>query len=175
MMKFSDSGHPVCRATSPLSGGTQESKGGGKLSIHFFADGETIETVFHTSISVNQLSIHGAVSDLCEEYKACHVSAGRLVLAGHYDPLFVPTSSLMETLTPSTDVPAHEDLLQKYWKGFHNKIVWLSIVLMQDSWLRFKSDSTSWQSTLKSSLNLQNQRHVVSTLAFEGIPKLGPC
>ena len=30
------------------------------------------------------------------------------------DPLFVPTSSLMRTPTPSTDDPAQEDLLQKY-------------------------------------------------------------
>ena len=71
MMEFSESGHPVLRATSPLSRGTLTSKGGGQLSIHFCADGRTIETVFRTIISVNQLSIYGAVSDLCEECKAC--------------------------------------------------------------------------------------------------------
>ena len=79
MMKISESGHPVFRATSPLSPGTLKSTGGGKLSIHFCAVGGTIETVFRTIISVNQLSIYGAVSDLCEEYKACHVRTGRLV------------------------------------------------------------------------------------------------
>ena len=73
----------------------------------------TIETVLRTIISVNQLSIYGAVSDVCEEYKAWHVRTGRLVLAGQSDPLFVPTSSLMKTPTP-TDDPAQEDLLQKY-------------------------------------------------------------
>ena len=114
MIKFGESGHPVFRATSPLSRGTLKSKGGGKLSIHFCADEGTIETVFRTIVSVNQLSIYGAVSDLCEEYKACHVRTGRLVLAGQSDPLFVPTSSLMKTLAPSTDDPAQEDLLQKY-------------------------------------------------------------
>ena len=41
-----------------------KSKGGGQLSIHFCADGGTIETVFRTIISVNQLSIYGAVSDV---------------------------------------------------------------------------------------------------------------
>ena len=41
-----------------------KSRGGGKLSIHFCADERTIENVFRTIISVNQLSIHGAVSDL---------------------------------------------------------------------------------------------------------------
>ena len=48
MIKFGESGHPVFRATSPLSRGTLKSKGGGKLSIHFCADGDTIETVFRT-------------------------------------------------------------------------------------------------------------------------------
>ena len=91
-----------------------KSRGGGKLSIHFCADGETIETVLRTIISVNQLSIYGAVSDVCEECKSCHARTGRLVLVGQSDTLFVPSSSLMKTPTPSTDDPAQEDLLQKY-------------------------------------------------------------
>ena len=64
MIKFSESGHPVFRATSPLSRGTLKSKGGGKLSIHICADGDTIETVLRTIISVNQLSIY-------EQYQIC--------------------------------------------------------------------------------------------------------
>ena len=114
MVKFGESGHPVFRATSPLSRGTLKSKGGGKLSIHFCADDGTIETVFHTIISVNQLSVHGAVLDLCDEYQSCHVRTGRLVLAEQSDPLFEPASLLMKTPTPSTEDPAQEDLLQKY-------------------------------------------------------------
>ena len=73
-----ESGHPVFRATSPLSRGTLESKGGRKLSIHFCADGDTIETVFRTILSVNQLSIYGAVSDLCDEYSTCQARTERL-------------------------------------------------------------------------------------------------
>ena len=49
MIKFGESGHPVFRATSPLSRGTLKSEGGGKLSIHFCADGDTIETVVRTT------------------------------------------------------------------------------------------------------------------------------
>ena len=101
IIKFSESGHPVFRSTSPLSRETLKSKGGVKLSIHFCADEE-------------QLIIYEAVSDLCEENKSCHVRTGRLVLVGQSDPLFVPSSSLMKTPTPSTDYPAQEDLLQKY-------------------------------------------------------------
>ena len=114
MIKFGESGHPVFRATSPLSRRTLKSKSGGKLSKHFCPDGGTIETVFSTIISVHQLSIYGAVSDLCEEYKACHGRTKGHVLVGQSDPWFVPTNPLMKTPTPSTDDPAQEDLMQKY-------------------------------------------------------------
>ena len=109
-IKFGESGHPVFRAASPLSRGTLKSKGGGKLSIRFCADGETVETVFTAQY---QLSIHGAVSDLCEEYESCHDRTGRPVVAGQSNPLFVP--SVMKTHVPLTDDPAQEDdLLQRY-------------------------------------------------------------
>ena len=113
MIKFAENRHPVFRSTSPLSRGVLKSKGGGKLSIHFCADGETVESVFRTIISVNQLSIYGAVSDLCEECKTGHVRTGRPVVAGQSNPLFVP--SVMKTHIPLTDDPAQEeDLFQRY-------------------------------------------------------------
>ena len=114
MIRFRERGHPVFRATSPLSRGTLKSKGGGKLSIHFCADGDTIETVFRTIISVNQLSICGAVSDVCEEYSACQTRMGRPVLAGQSDPLFEPAKLLIMTPRPSIKIPSEENLLQKY-------------------------------------------------------------
>ena len=93
MIKFGESGHPLFRATSPLSRGTLTSKGGGQLSIHFCTDGCTIETVCRTIISVGQLSFYGAVSDLCDECKASQARTVRPVLAGQSDPLFVPANS----------------------------------------------------------------------------------
>ena len=60
----------------------------------------------------NQLSIYVAVSDSCDECKSCQT--GRPVVAGQYDPLFAPADLLIMTLTPSTEVPAQENLLQKY-------------------------------------------------------------
>ena len=53
------------------------------------------------------------------------------------------------------------------WSSYHNKIVWLSFVLMQDSWPLLMSDNTSWQKTLNNSHNLQIQWLVVSTLSQE--------
>ena len=61
MLEFGESRHPVFRATSPVSRGQLKSKGGGKLSIRYCADLDTIKTVFRTTISVNQLSLYGAV------------------------------------------------------------------------------------------------------------------
>ena len=110
---FAESKRPVFRSTSPLSRGVLRSKSGGKLTTHFSADEETIETVFCTTISVNQLSIYGEVSVMCDECKSCHERTWRPVLVGQSDPLFVP-SSVMKTLTPLTDDPTQEDLLQKY-------------------------------------------------------------
>ena len=45
-----------------------KSKGGGTLSIHFCEDEPIIETIFRAVVSANQLSIYGAVADLCEEF-----------------------------------------------------------------------------------------------------------
>ena len=106
MLTFAESKHPDFRSTSPLPRGVLKSKGGGKLSIRFCADGETVETVFRTIISVNQLSIYRAVSDMCEECNTCHVRTGRPVVAGQSNPLFVP--SVKKTHIPLTDDPAQE-------------------------------------------------------------------
>ena len=125
MLKFGECGHPVFRSASPLSRGVLKSKGCGKLSTHFCADEGTIEIVFRTITSVNQLSIYGAVSDLCEECDSCLGRTGRPVVEGQSDPLFVPTS-VMKTPTPSTDDPAQEDLcksIKNEWTSCHNKIV----------------------------------------------------
>ena len=65
-------------------------------------------------MTVNLLSSYGAVSDLCDDYRACQARTGRPVLAGQSDPLFKPASLLTNTPTPSTEVPTQEDILNKY-------------------------------------------------------------
>ena len=69
LLEFAESGHPTFRATTPLSRGQLKSKGHGKLSIHFAADELTIETIFRIILSVNQLSVYGAVAAICEEFE----------------------------------------------------------------------------------------------------------
>ena len=109
MVKFGESGHPVFRARSPPPRGTLKSKGSGKLSVHFGAEGDTIETVFRKIISVNQLSIHGAVKDLCEEHNSCHTRTGRPVLAEQSDPLFALADLMITTPTSSSKNIAQEN------------------------------------------------------------------
>ena len=86
-----------------------KSKGGGKLLIHYCSDQETIKTVFRTITSVNQLSLYGAVAEMCEEYKSCHVRTGRLVLVGQSSSSFVPSVILV-----NDDLAHKEFLLQRY-------------------------------------------------------------
>ena len=69
LLEFAESGHPIFLATTPLSSSILKSKGHGKLSIHFAADELTNETIFRIIISVNQLSIYGAVAAICEEFE----------------------------------------------------------------------------------------------------------
>ena len=69
LLEFAESGHPIFRATTPLSRGNLKSKGRGKLSIHFAADQDTIDTIYRIILSVNQLSVYGAVAAVCEEFE----------------------------------------------------------------------------------------------------------
>ena len=69
LLEFAESGHPIFRATTPLSRSTLKSNGRGKLSTHFAADQDTIDTSCRIILSVNQLSVHGAVAAVCEEFE----------------------------------------------------------------------------------------------------------
>ena len=80
LIEFAESGCPIFRATSPLSRGQLKSKGHGKLSIHFAAVQETIETIFRKIVSANKVSLYGAVAEMCEEHESLHERSGRLVV-----------------------------------------------------------------------------------------------
>ena len=58
--------------TIPLSRCKLKSKGHEKLSIHYFTDQATIETIFRIIVSVNQLNLHGAIANICEECESFH-------------------------------------------------------------------------------------------------------
>ena len=112
LLEFAESGCPIFRATTPLFRGKLQSKGHGKLSIHFAADQETIETVFRIIVFANQLSLYGAVANICEEYDSLHDRSGQLdVLMGQS----IVLSEIKAEAPLENDIPSHQNLqLQRY-------------------------------------------------------------
>ena len=78
LLEFAESGHPTFRATTPLSRGILKSKGRGKLTIHFAADQDTIDTFYRIILSVILLSVYGAVAAVCEEFEGHQGRSGNL-------------------------------------------------------------------------------------------------
>ena len=100
------------RATTPLSRGKLRSKEHGKVSIHFAADQETIETIFHIIVSANQLSLYGAVANTCEECESFHDRSGQ------FDKVMgqsIVLSEIKAEVPLENDIPSHQNLLlQRY-------------------------------------------------------------
>ena len=112
LVEFAESGCPIFRATTPLSRGQLGSKGHGKLSIHFAATQETIETIFRIIVSANQLSLYGAVAEMCEEYESLHDRSGRLDMVMGQS---IVLSAIKTEMLLDCDFLANKDLLlQQY-------------------------------------------------------------
>ena len=80
LLEFAESGHPSFRATTPLSRGRLKSKGKGKVSIHFTADQDTVDTIYRIILSVNPLSVYGAVAAICDEFENHQDGTGQPVI-----------------------------------------------------------------------------------------------
>ena len=114
LVEFAESGCPIFSATTPLSRG--QLKGHRKLSIHFAADQETIETIFRIIVSANQLSLYGAVANMCEECESLHDRSGQLdQLMGQS----IVLSEIKAKVPLENDIPSHQNLLlQRYEQRF---------------------------------------------------------
>ena len=112
LLEFAESGCPIFRATTPLSRGQLRSKGHGKLSIHFAATQETIETIFCIIVSANQLSLCGAVAEMSEDYESLHDRSGRPDTVMGQSILL---SAIKTEVSLDCDDPTNQDLLlQQY-------------------------------------------------------------
>ena len=112
LLEFAENGHPIFRATTPFSRGNLKSIGHGELSIHFTADYPTIETVFRIIISVYQLSIYGAVANICEEFEAHQDGSGEPELLMGQSMVL---SEIKAEVLLENDIPSHQNvLLQQY-------------------------------------------------------------
>ena len=97
-----------------------EAKNHEKLSIHFQADLEKIETIFRTITSVHQRSFYGAVAEMCEQCETFDDRTGKPVVMGasKFHPLVL---SVIKTEVPlDCDCPANQDLLLPH--GLENEL-----------------------------------------------------
>ena len=88
--QFFRSDHPIFRASSAFERGELRSKGGRKKSIHFNGSTETIELLIRTVIAANQLSIYGAVADLCDEVPKRVRASRKLAAPKHLEKVEIP-------------------------------------------------------------------------------------
>ena len=90
--------HPICRASSAFESGEWRSKGHGKKAVHFNGGDENIELLLRTVISANQLSIYGAVADLCHELFEAFGASEKPEAPDHLETMEIPTGpSIAET------------------------------------------------------------------------------
>ena len=117
LVEFAESGCPIFRATIPLSRGQIKSKGHGKLSIHYAADQETIETIFRINVFANQLSLYGAVAEMCEDYETLHERTGRHVVMGQWNSSFALSVIKTEVLLDCGDHAYQKYSIPTMWRA----------------------------------------------------------
>ena len=74
------------------------------MSIHFSADQDTVDTIYRIILSVNQLSVHGAVAAICDEYEHHQDRTGEFVI-------LVGQSIVLGEI--KAEVPAHNEELKE--------------------------------------------------------------
>ena len=113
---FSGSGHAIFRASSDLERGELRSKGEGKKSIHFNGGHENIELLLRTVLSAHQLSVYGAIADLCNELPKGLRAPGKPAAPNHLEKIDIPTDlSIAEN---STGAQQRRNLVQEYKRKF---------------------------------------------------------
>ena len=118
MLNFAESGHPIFRATSALERGELKSKGKGVQSIHFNGSDDTIELNVRPIISVNQLSVYGAVADLCGKLARDSPSARKPAATGNLESMVFPAEFLTANPIAQTDAEVQGNFLREYDQKF---------------------------------------------------------
>ena len=108
MLIFSESGHPVFRAI--LCFGTmrfEKQREGTTCLFTSVATTTPLNWFFARSLSVNQLSINGAVADMCDELacriSGCSLSTGIIVAQNNPETMVIPTELSTTNKTPMTN------------------------------------------------------------------------
>ena len=94
-----------------------KSKGREKLSIHFTADQDTVDTIYRIILLVNQLSVNGAVAAMCEEFEDHQDRTGELVI------LVGQSTIVLGEVPLQNENPSHQQIL---WQQYIERIESLS-------------------------------------------------
>ena len=86
--------------------------------IHFSGGDDTIELILRTVISVNQLSVYGAVADLCRELARDSRCAAKPAANENLESMVIPTEFPIANPISQTDAEVQRKLLSEYEQKF---------------------------------------------------------
>ena len=122
MINFSESGHLVFRRSRAFERGSLRSKGGGQVSFHFCGDDNTAELYLRTIIFVNQLSVYGAVPEMCDELALENLWFFRkyreTCAQNNSETMLVPTELSTTTKPLLTNETVQGNLVREYERKF---------------------------------------------------------
>ena len=118
MLNFAKYGHPIFRASSVLERGELRSKNKGKKSTHFNGSEKTVDFFFRFIISLIQLSIHGAVTDLCKETSKDSEVAEKPPANEDLESMKIPAEHFIANF--QTNAELQKNLLQDYEHKFEH-------------------------------------------------------
>ena len=89
--------------------GKLKSKGKG---IHFNGGDDTIDLIPRTVVSVSQLSVHGAVADLCQEFARNSRGMEKPAANDNFESMVTPTEFPAANPIAQTDPEVHGNLFR---------------------------------------------------------------
>ena len=86
--------------------------------ILFNGGDDTIELILRTVMYVNQLSVYGAVADLCRELARNSRGTGKPAANENLESMVTPTEFLIADTLSQTDADVQGNLLREYEQKF---------------------------------------------------------
>ena len=131
-------------------GGPLKSKGRGKLSIHFTADQDTIDTISRIILSVKQLNVNGAVAAICDEFEDHQERTGQpVILVGQSFVLGeVKAEAPLQNENPMNDQITWQQYIQRFESPKNRLILKISswAVTQKNLWIKSRTKcATDWK------------------------------
>ena len=152
--------------------------------MHYAADQGTIETIFRIIVSANQLSLYGAVAEMCEEYESLHERTERPVVMEQS----IVLSAIKTEVSLESDDPAYQKFLfQQYEERIEklsqqdklNKFCvdagFLSVVENGQYFMTEDNGEQFYAMVVVNTLFQEKNQHHNQKGGFKETPKLDPC